>query len=53
MSQATRPTGVTILAVLALIGGIFGLIGGLGLMMGGALFGGMIGSIHWSLAASA
>ena len=39
----TRPTGVTVLAVLALIGGVFGLIAGLGLMMGGALFGGMIG----------
>jgi hypothetical protein len=38
-----RPTGVTILAVLALIGGVFGLIAGLGLMMGGALLGGMMG----------
>ena len=43
MTGATRPTGVTILAVLALIGGIFGLIAGLGLMMGGALLGGMMG----------
>jgi hypothetical protein len=34
---------VTILAVLALIGGVFGLIAGLGLMMGGALLGGMMG----------
>ena len=39
----TRPTGVTILAVLALIGGVFGLIAGLGLLMGGALLGGMVG----------
>ena len=43
MTGAVRPTGVTILAVLALIGGVFGLIAGLGLMMGGALFGGMMG----------
>ena len=43
MTGAVRPTGVTILAVLALIGGIFGLIAGLGLMMGGALLGGMMG----------
>ena len=43
MTSAVRPTGVTILAVLALIGGIFGLIAGLGLMMGGALLGGMMG----------
>ena len=43
VTGTTRPQGVTILAVLALIGGIFGVIGGLGLMMGGALFGGMIG----------
>jgi hypothetical protein len=35
--------GVTILAVLALIGGIFGLIGGLGLIAGGALLGGVVG----------
>jgi hypothetical protein len=35
--------GVTILAVLALIGGIFALIGGLGLIAGGALLGGVVG----------
>jgi hypothetical protein len=35
--------GVTILAVLALIGGIFALIGGLGLIAGGALLGGIVG----------
>jgi hypothetical protein len=34
---------VTILAVLALIGGVFGLIAGLGLIAGGALIGGMLG----------
>jgi hypothetical protein len=40
---AARPTGITILAILALIGGIFGLIGGLGLIAGGALLGGALG----------
>jgi hypothetical protein len=44
MSAATRPTGVTILAILALIGGVFGVIGGLGLIAGGALFGAMVGT---------
>jgi hypothetical protein len=43
MTTAARPTGVTILAILALIGGVFGIIGGLGLIAGGALIGGMIG----------
>jgi hypothetical protein len=43
MSTSVRPTGVTILAILALIGGVFGIVGGLGLIAGGALFGGMIG----------
>jgi hypothetical protein len=38
-----RPTGITILAILALIGGIFGVIGGLGLIAGGALLGGVVG----------
>jgi hypothetical protein len=38
-----RPTGITILAILALIGGVFGLIAGLGLIAGGALLGGMVG----------
>jgi len=38
MQQNTtaRPTGVTILAVLALIGGVFGILGALALMLGGA-----------------
>jgi hypothetical protein len=39
-----RPTGVTILAILALIGGVFGIIAGLGAIAGGALFGGMAAS---------
>lgn len=39
-----RPTGVTILAILALIGGVFGLIAGLGIMAGGALLGGIAAS---------
>lgn len=43
MTGAARPTGVTILAILALIGGVFSLIGGLGLIAGGALIGGMVG----------
>jgi hypothetical protein len=38
-----RPTGITILAILALIGGIFGVIAGLGLIAGGALLGGIVG----------
>lgn len=40
---ANRPMGVTILAILALIGGVFGLIGGLALIAGGALIGGIVG----------
>jgi hypothetical protein len=43
MTASARPTGVTILAILALIGGVFGLIGGLGLIAGGALLGGIVG----------
>ena len=38
-----RPTGITILAILSIIGGVFGLIGGLGLIAGGALLGGAVG----------
>jgi hypothetical protein len=34
---ATRPTGVTILAVLAFIGGILGLLGSLAIVLGGAV----------------
>jgi hypothetical protein len=34
-----RPTGVTILAILALIGGVFGIIIGLGAIAGGAFLG--------------
>jgi hypothetical protein len=34
-----RPTGVTILAILALIGGVFGIIAGLLLIAGGAFVG--------------
>ena len=43
MNSVARPTGITILAILALIGGIFGLLGGLALLFGGALIGGAIG----------
>ena len=42
-SGAARPMGITILAILSVIGGIFGLIGGLGLIAGGALLGGAVG----------
>jgi hypothetical protein len=37
MEQKKRPTGVTILAILALIGGIFGIIAGIGLLGLGAM----------------
>jgi hypothetical protein len=43
VTGTARPTGITILAILALIGGVFGLIGGLGIIAGGALLGGMVG----------
>ena len=43
MSGATRPQGVTILAILALIGGIFGVLGGLLLLFTGAMIGGAVG----------
>lgn len=43
MNGIARPTGVSILAILALIGGIFGLLGGLALIAGGALIGGAVG----------
>ena len=43
MNSVARPTGITILAILALIGGVFGLLGGLALIAGGAMFGAMIG----------
>jgi hypothetical protein len=35
--------GITILSILALIGGVFGLLGGLALIAGGALIGGALG----------
>ena len=43
MSGATRPTGVTILAVLSLIGGIFSVLAGLLALMGGAMIGAAVG----------
>ncbi|MEI7744916.1 MAG: hypothetical protein WCK58_14355 [Chloroflexota bacterium] len=39
-----RPTGVTILAILALIGGVFSLLAGILAMAGGALLGGIAAS---------
>lgn len=43
MNSVARPTGITILAILALIGGVFGALAGLALLFGGALIGGAIG----------
>jgi hypothetical protein len=37
-----RPLGVTILAILALIGGVFGVIGGLGAVFGGGVVGAVV-----------
>lgn len=45
MTQQQRPTGITILAVLAFIGGIFGICGGLSGIVGGAFLGGMAASV--------
>jgi hypothetical protein len=43
-TTAGRPTGITILAVLAAIGGVFGIFGGLTIMLGGAAIGVAAGS---------
>jgi hypothetical protein len=43
VQSSARPTGITILAILALIGGVFGAIAGLGVIAGGALIGGAVG----------
>jgi hypothetical protein len=42
MSTSARPTGVTIIAILAIIGGIFAIIAGLGLTIGGSILGGAL-----------
>jgi hypothetical protein len=42
MSTAVRPTGVTIIAVLAFIGGIFAIVAGLGLTVLGGILGGAL-----------
>jgi hypothetical protein len=42
-SAQARPTGITILAILALIGGVFSVLGGLALVGLGGLAGGMVG----------
>jgi hypothetical protein len=41
---AARPTGITILAVLSAIGGIFAILGGLGAVVGGGFVGAVTGS---------
>lgn len=43
-TQQQRPTGITILAVLAFIGGILGICGGLSGIVGGSFFGGLAAS---------
>ena len=47
-----RPTGVTILAILALIGGIFGVLFGILGLAGGALLGGIAASTTGAAAAA-
>jgi hypothetical protein len=44
MAAQQRPMGITILAVLAFIGGIFGICGGLGGIVGGSFLGGLAAS---------
>ena len=39
MSTAVRPTGVTILAILAIIGGVLAIVAGLGLTVLGGILG--------------
>jgi hypothetical protein len=39
MTQQQRPTGITILAILGIIGGVLGILGGCGVVAGGALLG--------------
>ena len=39
MAQQQRPLGITILAILGIIGGVLGLLGGCGAIAGGALVG--------------
>jgi hypothetical protein len=38
-TQQQRPTGITILAILAIVGGLFLILGGCGVVAGGALLG--------------
>lgn len=42
MSTAVRPQGVTIIAILAFIGGILGIVGGLGATILGGILGGAL-----------
>jgi hypothetical protein len=39
MQKPTRPTGVTVLGVLQILGGVFGLLGGAGLLVAAAIVG--------------
>ena len=52
MTQQQRPLGITILAVLAIIGGILGICGGLSGIVGGSFLGGLAASAGASNAAA-
>jgi hypothetical protein len=52
MTQQQRPMGITILAVLALIGGIFGICGGLSGIVAGSFLSGLAASVGASNAAA-
>ncbi len=43
--QAARPTGITILAILAAIGGVFGLLAGFGVLLVGTVLFGALGGL--------
>jgi uncharacterized membrane protein (DUF2068 family) len=52
MAQQQRPMGITILAVLAFIGGILGICGGLSGIVAGSFLGGLAASVGASNAAA-
>lgn len=53
MNQPARPTGITILGVLAIIGGVLGICGGAGGLAGGALLAGSGAALAGTQAAQA